>query len=210
MDISKNSNSNMATQSVEPEVDMPQKSSVSMATTTTSEDDSSRTISLNRGTITFTTNPTPRLVFTSPNRSEARDLFLFGDAAKNLSCFLPKAFEVARSLPGEKLAVDQDNIYYDVLSFYTAQTLQMKNTLSVCSFNGYVNIWIRRFFLAKDTGKWQACKGGFQFTMNDNETCVMNFLERYMEVLKPSRKRARSTDNTEKEDAESALKVVAT
>jgi hypothetical protein len=30
-----------------------------------------------------------------------------------------------------------------------------------------------------------------------------------MEVLKPSRKRARSTDNTEKEDAESALKVVA-
>ena len=148
-------------------------------------------------------------MFTSPNRSEARDLFLFGDAAKNLSGFLPKAFEVARSLPGEKLAVDQDNIYYDVLSFYTAQTLQMKNTLSVCSFNGYVNIWIRRFFLAKDTGKWQACKGGFQFTMNDNETCVMNFLERYMEVLKPSRKRARSTDNTEKEDAESALKVVA-
>ena len=210
MDISKNSNSNMATQSVEPEVDMPQKSSVSMATTTTSEDDSSRTISLNRGTITFTTNPTPRLVFTSPNRSEHRDMVLFGDAAKNLSSFLPNAFEVARSLPGEKLAVDKDNIYYQDLSFYTAQTLQMKNTLSVGSYNGYVNIWIRRFFLAKDTGKWQACKGGFQFTMNDNETCVMNFLERYMEVLKPSRKRARSTDNTEKEDAESALKVVAT
>ena len=204
----------MVTQSVELQplagVDMSTISCLNMATTSTSKDDNSRSISLNRGTITFTTNPTPRLVFTSPNRSEARDLVLFGDAAKNMSCFLPKAFEVARSLPGEKLAVDQDNIYYDVLSFYTAQTLQMKNTLSVCSYNGYVNVWIKRFFLAKDTGKWQACKGGFQFTMNDNETCIMDFLGRYMEVLKPSRKRVRSTDNTEKEDAESALKVVAT
>ena len=147
-----------------------------------------RTISLNRGSITFTTNPTPRLVFTSPNRTEARELIMFGDAVKNLIFFLPKALTVARSITGDQLQVDQENIYSEILSCYTAQTLQMKNILSVNSYNGYINIWIKRFFLATDTKLWQSCRGGFQITLNDSEDDILEFLKNQMEVLKPKRK----------------------
>ncbi len=147
-----------------------------------------RTISLSRGNITFTTNPTPRLLFTSPNRTEARDLILFGDAVKNLIFFLPKALTVARSITGDQLQVDQENIYSEILSCYTAQTLHMKNTLSVNSYNGYINIWIKRFFLASDTKLWHACRGGFQITLNDSEDYILEFLKNQMEGLKPKRK----------------------
>lgn len=151
-------------------------------------EENSNSISLSRGNIAFTTNPTPRLVFTSPNRTEARELIMFGDAVKNLIFFLPKALVVARAIPGEQLQVDQENIYTEILSCYTAQTLQMKNTLSVNSYNGYVNIWIKRFFLAADTKLWVSCKGGFQITLNDSEDDILEFLKNQMEVLKPRRK----------------------
>ena len=145
-------------------------------------------INLNRGNIAFTTSPTPRLVFTSPNRTEARELILFGAAVKNLIFFLPKALAVARSIHGDQLQVDQENIFSEILSCYTAQTLQMKNTLSVNSYNGYVNIWIKRFFLASDTNSWMACRGGFQITLNDSEEYILDFLKSHIEVLKSSRK----------------------
>ena len=147
-----------------------------------------QSISLSRGIITFTTSPTPRMVFTSPNRTEARELVMFGDAIKNLIFFLPKAFEMAKSITGDQLQVDQENIYNEILSCYTAQTLQMKNTLSVNCYNGYVNIWIKRFFLASDTRAWQICKGGYQITLQDSEEQILEFLKSHLEILKPLRK----------------------
>ena len=147
-----------------------------------------RSISLNRGNIAFTTSPTPRLIFTSPNRTEARELVLFGDAVKNLIFFLPKALTVARSITGDQLQVDQENIYSEILSCYTAHNLQMKNTLSVNSYNGYVNIWIKRFFLASDTKSWHACKGGFQITLNDSEEYMLDYFQTQLEALRPPRK----------------------
>ena len=147
-----------------------------------------KSISLNRGSITFTTAPTPRLIFTSPNRTEARELVLFGDAVKNLIFFLPKALTVAKSITGDQLQLDQENIFSETLSCYTAQTLQMKNVLSVNCYNGYVNIWIRRFFLASETHSWHTCKGGYQITLNDSEEYILDFLKSHIETLKPTRK----------------------
>ena len=147
-----------------------------------------KAISLNRGSISFTTTPTPRLVFTSPNRTEARELVLFGDAVKNLIFFLPKALLVARSITGDQLQVDQENIFSEILSCYTAQTLQMKNVLSVNSYNGYINIWIKRFFLGTESKEWHCCKGGFQITLNDSEDYILEYLNSHIDVLKPARK----------------------
>ena len=79
-------------------------------------------ISLSRGTISYVNSPTPRLIFNSPNRAENRDLILFGGAVKNLIHFLPKAFEVAKSITEEDLKMDKDNIKKQVKNVRQATT----------------------------------------------------------------------------------------
>jgi hypothetical protein len=145
-------------------------------------------ISLSRGSITYVDNPTPRLIFNSPNRTENRDLIMFGGAVKNLIHFLPKAFEVTKSITEEELKIDRENIFNEVLSCYTAQTLQMRNHLSVNTYNGHISIWIKRFFFGTDTQQWHACKGGFQITSQDLETYIVDFLTKHIDTLMAKKK----------------------
>ena len=93
-------------------------------------------ISLSRGSITYVDNPTPRLIFNSPNRTENRDLIMFGGAVKNLIHFLPKAFEVAKSITEEELKMDRENIFNEVLSCYTAQTIFLSTLTTATSASG--------------------------------------------------------------------------
>lgn len=144
-------------------------------------------LALSRGSVAFTTTPTPRLVFNSPNRPENRDLVLFGDAVKNLIHFLPQAFAVAGLISAEDQLSNRENIFSEVLSCYTAQTLQMRNSLSVSTYNGHISIWIKRFFFATDTQSWHACKGGFQITPHDLEANIMTFLTKHIDILKPKK-----------------------
>ena len=147
-------------------------------------------ISLSRGSISYVDSPTPRLIFNSPNRAENRDLILFGGAVKNLIHFLPKAFEVAKSITEEELKMDRDNIFDEILSCYTAQTLQMRNHLSVNTYNGHISIWIKRFFFGTDTQQWHACKGGYQITCQDLETYIMDFLNKHIGTLQAKRQQS--------------------
>lgn len=144
-------------------------------------------LSLSRGSMACVTTPTPRLICNSPNRTENRDLILFGDAVKNLIHFLPKAFEVVKSITEEEQQINRENIYTETLSCYTAQTLQMRNSLSVNTYNGHINIWIKRFFFGTDIQAWIACKGGFQITPHDGEEQILTFLNKHIQTLKPTR-----------------------
>ena len=145
----------------------------------------STTLSLHRGDMAVVLKPTPRLVLNSLNRAENREMVLFGDAIKNLAHFLPQAYLAASTASPEQLAVDHDSLYFTILSCYTAQTLQMRNTLAVSVYRGKASIWIKKMFFGNDTQAWHACKGGFQITTQDAEALIVDFLQAHMDVLKP-------------------------
>ena len=166
---------------------------------------------LARGEMAVVLKPTPRLVLTSPNRTENRDLVLFGDAVKNLANFLPQAYLIAKTATPEQLVNDYDNLYFETLSCYTAQTLQMKNTLSVSVYRGKASIWVKRMFFGQDTKSWHVCKGGFQIRLQDVDTTILDFLHTHMDVLKPNTKRKKETMiSPREEDAASASATAAT
>ena len=152
----------------------------------------STTLSLHRGDMAVVLKPTPRLVLNSLNRAENREMVLFGDAIKNLAHFLPQAYLAASTASPEQLAVDHDSLYFTILSCYTAQTLQMRNTLAVSVYRGKASIWIKKMFFGNDTQAWHSCKGGFQITTQDAEALIVDFLQAHMDVLKPYKKKERA------------------
>ena len=113
-------------------------------------------------------------------------MVLFGAAIKNLAQFLPEASQMALALKEEELVHNRDKIYEEILSCYTAKGVQMRNVLTVSSYNGVVSIWIRRNFFETESQAWLACKGGFQMQLPaDNPEEVSKFLEQHMETLRP-------------------------
>ena len=149
---------------------------------------------LQKGTVAFVTEPTPRWIFTSPNRAEGKDLILFGDAVANLVKYLPEALTFAQALQiNDEEPANQNDVFEKTLSVFSGkgengQILKFKNCLSVNVFNGFVNLWIKRVFFAEDTQTYIACRGSFQICLTDETDALVEFLNRHLVAVQEAKK----------------------
>ena len=127
---------------------------------------------LQKGQVSFVTEPTPRWIFSSPNRIDDRDLILFKDAISRVVKSLPGAIAYAQNLNCDGDNANQPDANEQILSLYQGrgdegQILRMKNCLVVNVFNGTPNLWIKRMFFSEEKQEWYTCGGGFQICLMD-------------------------------------------
>ena len=146
------------------------------------------------GYISYSETPSKRFVFYNNNRTEKKELILFSDAVENLIFALPKALEKALSLTQEEINEDQEAIFVEDLSCFsgvdekTKKNLMFKNRLSVNTYQGYLHIWIKRFFYDADRQMWLACRGGFRFNpKTDDFEAILNWLKYHVELTKKNK-----------------------
>jgi hypothetical protein len=150
------------------------------------------------GYILYSDTPSKRFVFYNANRTEKKEFILFSDAVENLIVALPKALEKAQSLTQEEINEDQEAIFSEDLSCFsgvdekTKKILMFKNRLSVNTYQGYLHIWLKRFFYDADRQLWLACRGGFRFNpKSDDFEAILDWLKYHVEVIKQDKKEAK-------------------
>ena len=141
------------------------------------------------------TLPPKDLFFYNANRTEKKELILFCDAVENLISALPKALQKALSLTQDEINEDQEAIFTEDLSCFsgidekTKKNIMFKNRLSVNTYQGYVHIWIKRFFYDSDRQLWLSCRGGFRFNpKTDDFEAIMNWLRYHVDLIKKNKK----------------------
>ena len=73
---------------------------------------------LQKGQVSFVTEPTPRWIFSSPNRIDDRDLILFKDAISRVVKSLPGAIAYAQNLNCDGDNANQPDANEQILSLY--------------------------------------------------------------------------------------------
>jgi hypothetical protein len=170
------------------------------------------------GYISYSDTPSKRFIFYNANRTEKKELILFSDAVVNLVAALPKALEKALSLTQEEINEDQEAIFSEDLSCFsgvddqTRKIRMFKNRLSVNTYQGYLHIWIKRFFYDSERQMWLACRGGFRFNpISDDFESILNFLQGHLEAIQEKKKQQQQGEKQQKlEPATAAAAAAAT
>ena len=149
-----------------------------------------------------------QFVLCNPNSKEKQETRVFIDTLRLLANYLGQAKEAVRTYKankekqsnkgtgeaeetaggsedaestrdgGESERVD---LFTRPLTEYTIKGLKMKTKIESFGWQDNAYIFLKRYWYLEDEQKWLPCKGGFQFTVNDNAHEMLAFAQRYQD-----------------------------
>ena len=136
------------------------------------------------------------------DEKDKRDTIVFMNVLRSLVQGLPEAKRIAKEYlnmvslaePTERETLDamEGEIYNKVLSCFegNSSSRAIQHVLMVSVFNGNPYIWLKRFF-KDDDEEWKACRGGFWFSMNDDEEAILAYAKECIDYVDEKRKLAK-------------------